>query len=210
MKKTIFIFVLVFLCCMLYAESFVESSLGFAFLSAKETATVEGESITAKEKSSALTADVTAMIFSGESRFGADLGLSVLFPLSSSISGTEVDVDFFDCNFCPRIGLAWKTNLNKQLVMLSSAGYELMMNYDSENILGVTIRSFLLIHGIYAQDRFTYTMEEGISFNAGLSVYIPIIGTVRLSAAGQGSEKIRMTYSGIMINPFIGIDIKTR
>ena len=53
-------------------------------------------------------------------------------------------------------------------------------------------------------------MEEGISFNAGLSVYIPIIGTVKLSATGQGSEKIRMTYSGIMINPFIGIDIKTR
>ena len=210
MKKTIFIFVLVFLCCMLYAESFVESSLGFAFLSAKETAKIEGESITAKEKSTALTADVTAMIFSGESRFGADLGLSVLFPLSSSISGTEVDVDFFDCNLCPRIGLAWKTNLNKQLVMLSSAGYELMMNYDSESILGVTVRSFSLIHGIYAQDRLTYTMEEGISFNAGLFVYIPIIGTVKLSATGQGSEKIRMTYSGILLNPFIGIDIKTR
>ena len=209
-KTTIIILILVFLYCGLYAESFFETSLGFAFFSAKETATYEGTTVSTNEKSTGMTADMTAMLFSEESKIGVDLGLSVLFPLSASASGVDVDVEFFSCNWCPRIGISRKTVLNKQLTMLTCAGYELMMNFKSTSAAGVTLRSTLLVHGLYVQDRFSYSMEDGININAGLSLFFPIIGSQKLTLTGYGSEKLLIRYAGIMLNPFIGIDIKTR
>jgi len=212
MKKTIaVIVVLVFLSSALFAQWFVDGSLGYAFFSAKRTATVGGIEYTLKEKTSALTTDASFMFFPGESRFGADLGISVLFPISSSANGHEVDLDFFDCCYNPRIGLAWKADLNNSLVMLSSAGYEVMMDFGSKTNGILTVKTRSYIHGVYAQDRLVYKMNANVRINAGLSLYFPIFGTeIKTISGTEGKETTNVTYSGILINPFIGIDIKTK
>lgn len=212
MKKTIaVIVVLVFLSSALFAQWFVDGSLGFAYLSAKVTTKLGEESTSMKEKTSALSTDASFMFFPGESRFGADLGISVLFPISMTMGGVDIDIDFFDCDICPRIGLAWKADLNNSLVMLSSVGYEVMMDFGSETNGIVTVKTRSFVHGVYAQDRLVYKMNSNVRINAGLSLYFPIFGTMTEYISGtETKRKTNFTFSGILINPFIGIDIKTK
>ena len=211
MKKTAIVLVLVLLCCTLFAESFVDGSLGYAFLRVKETTTVRDITIVQNQKTSALSTEATFMFFPGTSRFGADLGLSVLFPISVTVNEREYDVSFFDCDYCPRIGLAWKADLDKNLVMLSSLGYQVMMDFESKTSGGRTAKTKLFIHGVYAQDRLVYKLNGNVRINAGLTLYFPIVGTVTTTISGiEGKSKQVITYSGVLINPFIGIDIKTK
>ena len=212
MKKTIaVIVVLVFLSSALFAQWFVDGSLGYAFFSAKRTATVGGIEYTLKEKTSALTTDASFMFFPGDSRFGADLGISVLFPISASVNGHEVDLDFFDCCYNPRIGLAWKADLSNSLVMLSSVGYEAMMDFESKTSGGRTAKTKLFIHGVYAQDRLVYKLNGNVRINAGLTLYFPIFGRITTTISGtEGKATQDIKYSGVLLNPFIGIDIKTK
>lgn len=210
MKKILIVSVLAIVSLSLFADSFIESSVGFGFFSSKETVYYGGESLTGNEKSTALTTDFTAMSFAEGAKFGIDFGLSVMFPLSQSVSGVETDVEFFKCNWCPRIGLAWRYDLNSQLTMLSAVGYELMMNFTSAYQSGITVHSSLFVHGLYVQDRLSYKMDDSININAGVMMFLPFYGSQKLSATGYGSEKYSITYSGILINPFIGIDIKRR
>ena len=120
-------------------------------------------------------------------------------------------MDFFDCNICPRIGLAWKADLSSSLVMLSSVGYEVMMDFGSETNGIVTVKTKSFVHGVYAQDRLVYKMNSNVRINAGLSLFFPIFGTMTEYFSGTETKRTtKFTYSAILINPLVGIDIKTK
>ena len=211
MKRVLVLFVMLIIALSgVFAVSYVESSLGVGFFTSKETVHFNGQSVSGNEKTTLLSSDFTFMTFSGASKIGFDIGISILFPLSSSLSGVDVDVEFFNCNWCPRIGVAWKYEISPQLTMLSAAGYELIMNYSSAYQSGITIRSSLFVHCLYATDRVAYKVNDDIVINAGLMALVPVVGFQKLSATGYESERYTITYSGIMINPFIGIDIKQK
>ena len=54
-------------------------------------------------------------------------------------------------------------------------------------------------------------MNANVRINAGLFLYFPIFGTeIKTISGTEGKETTNVTYSGILINPFIGIDIKTK
>ncbi len=208
MKKIIVVLFLVVVCSTLFASSYFQTSLGFGFFSAHETVSYGGVSISGNEKTSTLTSDLTGLVFAENSTLGLDVGLTILFPLSASVNGVDVEIGFFDCNWCPRVGVAYRYDINKQLTMFTSAGYEMMMGFSSTYQSGITIHSSLFVHGIYAQDRFSYKVSDTMNVNAGLSLYIPLFGSQKLSAAGYASERYSYVYSGILINPFIGVNIK--
>lgn len=196
----------------IFAKNYLTTSFGVAFFNATETVTYEGVTASANEKSSCMSLDLSSSWFGDSSRVGFNLGMTILYPLSKSIDGVEYTTRFLNCNWCPKLGVSMKYEVSDKFCSISSIGYEMMFNFASEysSELGATISSTVFVHGLYATESFIYTVDSNMSFNFGLSMYVPLFGSQKLSAPGYGSETYRGTYSGMMINPQVGFNINYR
>lgn len=208
MKKLIVLFV----CCMLtvglFAETVSSGNFGFTFSNLTTTVYVGGISGTSHQTATGLSIDADWEFFAEGSKFGWDLGLFAIYPLSSKIDGYSVDVDFIDVELGPKVGIAWKTPINDALTMYSAAGYQMLWNYDSEYVSGIgTVSSTLFVHGFYGRDNFIYK-ADGFDISFGANAIIPFYGSQKLSASGYPSEKYTGTYSGIIFTPFVGFRIQ--
>ncbi len=209
MKKAIVVlFCLFVLSTSLFAEAFLTSSFGLSYQFLEDTVTYDGDSYTSSTKGKHLSIALDSSFFGEGSGLGLNLGLSLLYPLSGSTDGVELDPDFFYVGWCPRIGISNIYEINEDFVMLTSFGYQMMMKFDSGTVEGVTIKTSLFMHGMYAQDAFLYKISSNATFNAGLNLYFPFIGSLKLSATGYGSEKYSVRYSGAFLTPFVGFNIK--
>ncbi len=208
MKKTLIILFCLIVSFSLSAETISNSGFGLCFTITENTYTYDGYTSSSSERTRSLTLNEEGSFFSGDSNSGWNLGINALFPISSEINGYSAPTDFFAVLWAPKIGYSMKTKLSDTLTMVSSVGYQLMFRFDSEMIEGLSVTEFLMIHGIYGVDSFSYKASETTFFNFGISLFVPIFGTRRIGISGYGSETIRYTFSGVMINPYVGFRIK--
>ncbi len=208
MKKTIIVLVcLLVLATALFADTVVTSSVGLSFQNMKGTLKEQGAT-TSLTKARHLSVSMDSSFFGDGSGLGLNVGLALLFPLSGSTDGVELETDFLYVGWCPRIGLSNLFEINEEISMLSSVGYQMMMKFDSATIEGVAIKTSLFIHGLYGQDAIIFNLSSNATFNAGINVYFPLSGSIKLSATGYGSESAKISYSGAFITPFVGFNIK--
>lgn len=212
MKKIIIILAIMMISMSLFAGSYFKSSLGIAYLSLDEKVTYNGSSISGKEKTTAMALCLDGTFTGEKTKFGLNIGFSFLYPLSSSVNGVDVNIDFLNSNFCPRIGFVIETVVNDKFVLLSTFGYESMINYTSKysSELKTYIDCFLLTHGVYGKSTFIYKLENNFSLHFGFGISAPIIGSQKISASGHESEIYKYTYSGVILTPFIGFQISNQ
>ena len=210
MKKILVVVFYMLLCAALYADAFHTTSLGLSIMKFTEVVSNGDDYVKGIEKSTAMNIDLSSSSFKNNSLFGINFGLSVLFPISSrfeTASGSaQISTEFFDCQWCPQVGFAIMHPVLENLTMVGNAGYELMMHFSStENPDGSKTRKTLLVHGFYANDTFILDVG-GLTLNFGVSVFIPIFGTYRVSGSGYSSRS-SCAYSGMSIEPFVGIAV---
>ena len=210
MKKILVVVFCLLVCAALYADSFHTTSLGLSIMKFTEVVGSGNDYVKGIEKSTAMNIDLRSSSFKDNALFGINFGLSVLFPISSrfeTASGSaKVSTDFFDCQWCPQVGFAIMHPILENLTMVGNAGYELMMHFSStENSDGSKTRKTLLVHGFYGTDTFILD-AGGLTLSFGVSVFIPVFGTYRVSSPGYSSRS-SCAYSGMSIEPFVGIAV---
>ncbi len=208
MKKTIIILVCLLVPVAVFAHSFFNSSFGICFINGRQTVFYEGETASSTLKGSQLSIALNYELFGENSDYGLDVGINLLYPLSAKVDGIEIETDFLNVGWCPRIGLAWKYEIDDQLTMVSSIGYEILFRYQTERSSGTTTSFLTTMHGIYGQDYFNYELTEKSSFILGMSLYAPLFVNSKISVSGYGSETYNSIFAGMFINPFVGFYIK--
>ena len=211
MKIALLVVICVLFSAYLFAESYTTSSIGLSLAKITEKILYDGYYYSVVEKVVTMNLDLRYSTFSDEySKLGFNLGLSLLYPISQSADGTEIQTDFFNISWCPQIGLATRYQVTENLTLLCNAGYQILYNLSSQYSydLETTIRSRVLVHGFYTTDAFVYKVSDLMVLNFGVEAYFPFAGSQKLSASGYGSETLRYSCSGIFFEPFIGFSIK--
>lgn len=210
MKKLVILMICLLISANLFAVSFVTSSFGLSMMKFNESVYDSGYYLSVIEKSTAMNIDLRSSFFGNNSTFGFNIGLSILYPISSSVDGTEVQTEFFNANWCPQIGISAKYLVSDALTMVANFGYEMLFNYSAKYNpdLNATISSTLFVHGFYGNDTFIYKVSEKMNLNFGFAMYFPIWGSQKFSAKGYASEQYSYNYSGLSFEPFIGFSIK--
>ena len=210
MKKILVVVFCLLVCAALYADVFYTTAVGLSMMKFTEVASSGDAYVRGIEKSTAMNIDLRSSSFKDNALLGFNFGLSAIFPISSrfeTASGpAEVSTEFFDCQWCPQVGFAIMHPILENLTMVGNAGYELMMHFSSsEDSDGARTRRTLLVHGFYGTDTFILD-AGGLTLSFGVSVFIPIFGTYRVSSPGYSSRS-SCAYSGMSIEPFVGIAV---
>ncbi len=205
MKKTACIaFLILMIPLALFSETLFDSSLGFAFFTYQVEYNYENEKSTASEKGTGLTGNAD-IVFFGDSRTGLDVGFTFLYPLTAKINGEEAETSFASSEWIVRIGLAKKRQINDKFSMITSSGYQLLMNYCHFDDEELVVWSKTFLHGLYFQEKFIIKVEDSMTINAGLLFVFPMFGKIIYSSEGYEDMKVQVYNRGLTISPFIGV-----
>lgn len=207
-KQVLIVLVILLINICVFSASIADSSIGFAYYTYNEDLRSGSETYSWSEKRNAISGNADIMLFGYDSNHGIDLGFTFLYPLSSKIDGEEVETSTADSDWGFRLGTSRKYLINDSLTLVSSAGYQFLMNichFDDDNTV---VWSRTIVHGVFFQDKLIFKLEDSLTINFGAMLIIPWFGTVTFSPEGSYSERFRTSFRGVIINPFLGFNLR--
>lgn len=210
MKKKCLILVLVLVAqVFLFADSIFEYSVGYNFFIYQDTYNEVGSTdfYTYTDKGSGYDLNANVSFWKPNSSFGVDIGFSFFQPLKESVDDSDYHVGFRESERGFRIGAIHRFMINDSIILLSSFGYQILMNFDSyDNTNNELVRRTILKHGLYVQERIVYPLTDTISINGGLLAIFPLYGSDTYAVKGY-DLKYSEKFAGAYVSPYLGIGL---
>ena len=209
MKKTVLlVFLLLLIPISAITASIADSSIGFGYYTYRQTLKTGSEPYSWNVKCMALSASADITLFGYNSNHGVDFGFSFLYPLSVKVDGYDVETSPADSEWGFRLGAAQKYQMREDLTMVTSLGYQFLMNTRKYKDETPVVHSKAIIHGLFFQGKFIVKLEESLTISVGGLFIVPWFGSVTYSPEGGDSVRSRYSFRGVIINPFLGINLQ--
>ena len=207
MKKTVLlVFLLLLIPISAITASIADISMGFAYYKYEGTLRTPSTSESWFETRYSLTVGADIMLF-GKSNHGIDLGFTFLYPVSSVVNDEDVKKTIADSDWGFRLGAAQKFEMSDNMALITSFGYQLLMNNRKLKDEATYDHREQLLHGLFFQGKFIVKLEETLSISVGGLFIVPVFGSVKKTAEDTAPKKYRYTFKGIILSPSLGIKL---